>query len=201
MYRGTLCRSSTKYTYGTKICLSAFRRRIGARDARDTFYSTSDRSCGLISETFHIHLHGSLDELTIRIRGSVTGPALRFEVEELDFGNVSYNCLHSRVTQMVNVGQVPITFRLRVPESSLLHGLITVSPSEGIILPKQQEEIHVSLVSDIVGNCETMLLVDVEGVGDGVDSIPSKRHVLYQHFVFPRKGCNTAHVLLATSTS
>ncbi|PBJ80797.1 hypothetical protein BCY84_00999 [Trypanosoma cruzi cruzi] len=129
---------------------------------------------GLISETFHIHLHGSLDELTMRIRGSVTGPALRFEVEELDFGNVSYNCLHSRVTQMVNVGKVPITFRLRVPESSLLHGLITVSPSEGIILPKQQEEIHVSLVSDIVGNCETMLLVDVEGVGDGVDSIPIK---------------------------
>ncbi|RNF21339.1 hydin-like protein [Trypanosoma conorhini] len=129
---------------------------------------------GLISETFRIHLHGSLEDLTLRIRGSVTGPALQFDMDELDFGNVSYNWLHSRILKMLNIGQIPINFRLRIPESCPLHGVVTVSPSEGTLPPKQQQEIRVSLTSNIVGNCETVLLVDVEGVGDGVDSIPIK---------------------------
>lgn len=129
---------------------------------------------GLISETFRIHLHGSLDDLTLRFRGRVIGPSLEFDVEELDFGNVSYNCLHSRPVRMKNIGKIPIRFSLRIPESAPLHAAITVSPSEGLIPPEMQQEIRVNFASNHVGCCETRLLLDVDGIGDGVDSLPIK---------------------------
>ncbi|ORC90895.1 Hydin [Trypanosoma theileri] len=129
---------------------------------------------GLISETFRIHLHGSLEDLTLRFRGRVTGPSLQFNVEELDFGNVSYDCLHSRTVKMTNTGRIPIKFRLRIPDTSSLHESITLSPSEGNILPRGEQELRVDFLSNTVEECSTAILVDVEGVGEAVDSLPIK---------------------------
>ncbi|KAG8344280.1 Hydin [Trypanosoma vivax] len=133
---------------------------------------------GLIVETFNIRIHGTLNDLTLRFRGRVTSPSLRFNKNFLDFGNVSYDTFHSSVVQMTNTGELPIQYRLHIPDSSPLFSSITVTPYSGLIQKGESCDVRVDLTSNILGDVETQLLVDMEGVGEAVHALPIKLNCL-----------------------
>ncbi|CCD16559.1 unnamed protein product, partial [Trypanosoma congolense IL3000] len=129
---------------------------------------------GVILESFNIYVHGSLDYLKLFFRGRVTCPSLQFDRKELNFGNVSYTTSHSMAVQMTNTGKFDIKFRLRILDPSPLYQYMSVTPAEGIVLEGAVCDVYVNLDANIVGPSETKLLVDVEGVGDAVHTLPIK---------------------------
>ncbi|CAD2218118.1 Flagellar-associated PapD-like, putative [Angomonas deanei] len=129
---------------------------------------------GVLNETFRIHLHGSLDELTLQFKGRIVGPSFQFNVDELDFGNVSFNFWHQRPFNISNTGQVPMIYNLRLAPDGGREEEFTIKPSKGVIPPMESESIVLEYLSNTAGELETALLVDIEDVGEAVDSIPIK---------------------------
>lgn len=129
---------------------------------------------GSLNETFPIHLHGCTSDLTIQFKGRVLGPIYHFDIRELDFGNVSYNFWHSRTFSISNTSRIPMKYSLHLLDGSPFAGEFKISPSEGLIPEKHAQVIQVDFLSNTVGEYDTAIVLDLEDVGDAVDSLPLK---------------------------
>ena len=128
---------------------------------------------GEFSEHFHFLLRGTSKPLSAHFKGHVVGPTFHFDVDELDFGVVSYEFLNNKVVSLFNTSEIPMTFALRVPQDGkFLDKEFDISPSTGTIEPDGRIEISVDFISTHVRTYEMYLTVDVESVGEGLLSIP-----------------------------
>ncbi|XP_010701203.1 hypothetical protein LPMP_301780 [Leishmania panamensis] len=133
----------------------------------------SDR-IGSFSEAFRVHLQGAVEEVPLLLKGRVLGPHFQCSVEELDFGNVSYNMTHQRTMQIANKSPIPMHYTLRVPDECTYADDLSISPSTGAIAPRATQAVTITLYSRTVGDYDTALLVEVVDVDDVLDAIPLK---------------------------
>nr|KAG5712964.1 hypothetical protein BaRGS_021758 [Batillaria attramentaria] len=155
---------------------------------------------GDFSEDFSFQIDGSAEKLNVTFKGSVIGPTFQFDVPKLKFGMVSYGFKHTRTCTLMNTSLVPMSFHLRVigdghtpsicattdlepdaPENSPTprHGIVgtaarefDVLPSTGTIPPQSEMKVAVTLTSNQPRKYETVLVVDVDHVGEEILSLP-----------------------------
>lgn len=133
----------------------------------------SDR-IGSFAETFHVHMQGAVEEVPLLLKGRVLGPHFQCDVDELDFGNVSYNMEHVRTMNIENTSPIPMRYMLHLPDDCAYASDFVITPAEGVIAPLSAEAVQVRFRSRTVGDYETALLVEVADVGDVLDAIPLK---------------------------
>ncbi|XP_068021950.1 hydrocephalus-inducing protein homolog [Melanerpes formicivorus] len=156
-------------------------------------------SLGHFREEFSFRVEGSPEPVTLSVRGCVSAPSLHFDVPCLRFGDVSYGFPHSLSCRLTNASPLPLAFALRLPgdgtaepsvpsaaqllDNSLpswrraATGLLrpcefTISPCRGTICAKSFVDIQVTLCSNTLGTYELALVVDVDGVGQELLSLP-----------------------------
>ena len=71
---------------------------------------------GEFSENFVFSMLGSASTLNLHFKGHVVGPTFHLDVQELDFGEVSFEFLHSKKFTIYNTADIPMRFALRVPQ-------------------------------------------------------------------------------------
>ncbi|CAG9578414.1 conserved hypothetical protein [Leishmania major strain Friedlin] len=131
----------------------------------------SDR-IGCFSEVFRVHMQGAVEEVPLLLKGRVLGPHFQCSVEELVFGNVSYNMTHQRTMQITNTSPIPMHYTLRMPDECTYADDLSISPATGVIAPMATQTVTVTLHSCTVGDYDTALLVEVADVGDVLEAIP-----------------------------
>ncbi|XP_054026269.1 hydrocephalus-inducing protein homolog [Dryobates pubescens] len=159
--------------------------------------SFSSPSLGHFTEEFRFHVEGSPEPVTLTIRGCVTAPTFHFDVPGLHFGEVSFGFPRSLSCRLTNSSPVPMAFALRVPgdgaaEPSVPSAALllehshpawgrraqgrlrefSISPCRGTIRPLSSQDIQVTLCSNTVGPYELALVLDVDGVGQELFSLP-----------------------------
>lgn len=129
---------------------------------------------GSFSEHFSVHLRGSLNALPLVLRGRVMGPSFQCDIEELDFGNVSYNLWHIRTFSITNTSQIPMNYHLQLPPNVPYAEEFIITPNRGVLGPMNTASVEVRFISNTVGEYDTALMIQVAEIGDALDSIPIK---------------------------
>ncbi|NXP74359.1 HYDIN protein, partial [Ramphastos sulfuratus] len=154
---------------------------------------------GPFTEEFRFRVEGCPEPVTLTVRGCVTAPTLHFDVPCLQFGDVSFGFPQSRSCRLTNASLVPVAFTLRVPgdgtaepsvpsavqvldnsrpcwrqraQAKLRPCEFTISPRRGAICSLSFVDIEVTLCSNTVGTYKLELVVDVDGVGQELLSLP-----------------------------
>ncbi|NXF94149.1 HYDIN protein, partial [Eubucco bourcierii] len=156
---------------------------------------------GHFREEFRFQVEGCPEPVTITIRGCVTAPTLHFDVPCLQFGDVSFGFPQRLSCRLTNASLVPVAFTLRVPGDGAAEPSVsvpsvaqvldnshpsrrkrakgrlspcefTISPRRGTIRALSFVDIQVTLCSNTVGMYELALVVDVDGVGRELLSLP-----------------------------
>ncbi|XP_059713689.1 hydrocephalus-inducing protein-like [Haemorhous mexicanus] len=149
---------------------------------------------GTFEEEFQFSVTGTPMPAILTIRGSVSGPSLQFDVDEINFGEISFGFPYTQCCRLTNISSVPLTFQLRMSDDGTQpavdsmdqirrHGdpswrkgiqfyvepkEFTMNPSRRTILPQGHQDIEVTLCSNTVMDFRRRLLVDLEGIGQGV---------------------------------
>ncbi|NXP76651.1 HYDIN protein, partial [Ramphastos sulfuratus] len=161
--------------------------------------SFSPTTLGQFTEEFRFSVKGSPEPVTLTIRGCATGPTLHFDVPSLHFGDVSFGFPHSLSCRLTNTSLVPLPFTLRVPGDGTAEPSVpssvqvldnshpswregakghrkpcefSISPRRGTVCSLSFMDIQVTLCSNTVGTYELALVVDVDGVGQELLSLP-----------------------------
>ena len=159
--------------FGPKFTFSPDSGSLAVGDSQEIEVKFCSEILGEFSEHFHFHLRGTSRPLSAHFKGHVVGPTFHFDVDDLDFGVVSYEFLNNRVVSLYNTSEIPMTFTLRVPQDGkFLDKEFDISPNTGTIEPDGRVEISIDFISTHVRKYEMYLTVDVESVGEGLLSIP-----------------------------
>ncbi|XP_031731518.1 hydrocephalus-inducing protein homolog isoform X1 [Anarrhichthys ocellatus] len=163
-----------------------------------TFHS---RVLGTFSEDLLLTVTGRPQPLTVTFSGCVIGPTFHFNVSELNFGDVAFGYPLRLRCSLINTSLVPMTFALRVLGDGLgspsinsaqqasevsrnnwggsaardLHARpveFTVTPAAGSVRALSDVTIQVMLCSNTVKRYRLALVVDVEGVGEEILTLP-----------------------------
>ncbi|XP_037622519.1 hydrocephalus-inducing protein homolog isoform X2 [Sebastes umbrosus] len=163
-----------------------------------TFHS---RILGAFSEDLLLTVTGQPQPLTVTFRGCVIGPTFHFDVSELNFGDVAFGFPLTLTCTLLNTSLVPMTFALRVLGDGLgspsvtgakqasevsrnnwegstardLHARpveFTITPAAGSVRALSDVTIKVTLCSNTVMSYRLALVVDVEGVGKEIMTLP-----------------------------
>ncbi|XP_053175951.1 hydrocephalus-inducing protein homolog [Scomber japonicus] len=156
---------------------------------------------GTFSEDLLLTVTGQPQPLTLTFRGCVIGPTFHFNVSELNFGDVAFGFPQTSICTLFNTSMVPMTFALSVLGDGLgspsvtsakqlsemfrndwqgsaardLHARpveFTVSPAAGSVRAMSDITIKVTLCSNTVKRYRLALVVDVEGVGEEIMTLP-----------------------------
>ncbi|XP_047451812.1 hydrocephalus-inducing protein homolog [Mugil cephalus] len=170
----------------------------GCQIVEVTFHS---RILGTFSEDLRLIVTGQPQPLTLTFRGCVIGPTFHFNVSELNFGDVAFGFPLTSICTLFNTSFVPMTFALRVLGDGLgspsvnsakqasdvsrknwhghtagdLHARpmeFTVIPAAGSVRAMSDVTIKVVLCSNTVKRYRLALVVDVEGVGKEIMTLP-----------------------------
>ncbi|XP_065519826.1 hydrocephalus-inducing protein-like, partial [Lathamus discolor] len=150
---------------------------------------------GQFTEEFQFNVKGSPEPLTL----TVTGPAFHFNVSSLRFGEVSFGFPRTLCCRLTNTSSVPFNFNLRIPgdgsgapsvtsfaqvsdstgpswrkraPGAKKPAEFTIRPCTGTICAKGHLDIQVTLCSNTMKRYKLALVVDVDGVGREVLSLP-----------------------------
>eukprot|EP00939_MAST-03C_sp_MAST-3C-sp1_P000134 g134.t1 len=128
---------------------------------------------GEIDERLRFKMEGAKKMIEVRVKGHVVGPTFHFDVDSIDFGPVSYGFKHLEPICLYNTSEIPMTFRLRVPQDSKNEEPeFRMHPPSGTIEAGDRLEIEVVLTSRTLKSYDYLLTIDVEGVGRDLLSIP-----------------------------
>jgi hypothetical protein len=159
--------------FGPKFAFSPDRGTLAVGESHNIEVTFCSEILGEFSEHFNFKLHGSDEPLSVHFKGHVVGPTFHFDVEDIDFGKISYDFLNSRTICLMNTSEIPMKFALRVPQDgNYLNKEFQLIPANGTVLPGGKQQITVDFISTNVKRYDYYLTVDVEGVGEGLLSIP-----------------------------
>uniref|UniRef100_A0A8C3UEG0 HYDIN/VesB/CFA65-like Ig-like domain-containing protein n=1 Tax=Catharus ustulatus TaxID=91951 RepID=A0A8C3UEG0_CATUS len=168
-----------------------------------SFHATT---VGTFEEEFQFSVAGSPTPAILTIKGCVCAAIVHFDIDELDFGDVSFGFPCTRKCRLINASPGSLTFNLRMSQDgrqpavssfdqihkhndpSWKDGInfylepreFTINPSQGTILPHGYRDIEVTLCANTVMTFYRRLLVDLEGFGNEVASLTITAR--YQHF-------------------
>ncbi|XP_041651130.1 hydrocephalus-inducing protein homolog [Cheilinus undulatus] len=154
-----------------------------------TFHS---QILGSFSEDLLLTVKGQPQPLTLTFRGSVIGPTFHFDISEFNFGDVAFGFPKTLTCTLFNTSYVPMTFALRVlgdgsgsPSVTYLSWInstmrdvrahpveFTISPAAGSVRAFSDVTIKLELCSNTVKRYRLALVVDVEGVGEEIMTLP-----------------------------
>uniref|UniRef100_A0A8C3UHV0 HYDIN/VesB/CFA65-like Ig-like domain-containing protein n=1 Tax=Catharus ustulatus TaxID=91951 RepID=A0A8C3UHV0_CATUS len=152
---------------------------------------------GTFEEEFQFRVAGSPTPAILTIKGCVCAATVHFNINELDFGNVSFGFPCTRKCHLINASPGSLTFNIRISQDgrqpavssfdqihkhndpSWRDGIhfylepreFTVNPSQGTILPHGYQDIEVTLCANTMMTFYRRLLVDLEGYGNEVTSL------------------------------
>lgn len=156
---------------------------------------------GSFFEELLLSVAGQPQSLTFTVGGSVICPTIHFSVSELNFGDVGFGFPVTVGCTLFNPSFVPVNFILRVLGDGLgspsvssfkqisdeslkdwqgytardLHPCpveFTVSPAAGSVRSVSDVDIKVTLCSNTVRTYQLSLVVDIEGVGEEILTLP-----------------------------
>ena len=140
-----------------------------------------------------------MEKFFFSVRGSVIGPTFHFDVPRLKFGTVSYGFTYKKSCKLINTSMISMEFNLRAPDDGV--GLTAVdiaksfmdlsseignrnhdfntpsiefeiTPQKGVLLPASEIEIVISFTPLKALKYESVIVVDVRGVGEDILSLP-----------------------------
>ncbi len=143
-------------------------------------------------------IDGCPERQCLTFGGSVIGPTFHFDRPKLKFGTASYGFPSTQYATLTNTALVPMTYTLRVPrdgtgaesvsstsdyDSTLsLNGSSSptgppprefeITPASGTIPAQSDVKIKVDLCSNTIKKYDLDLVVDIEGVGEAIVSLP-----------------------------
>ncbi|KAM9351908.1 hydrocephalus-inducing protein homolog [Symphorus nematophorus] len=156
---------------------------------------------GTFSEDLLLTVTGQPEPLTLTFRGCVIGPTFNFNVSDLNFGDVAFGFPKTLTFSLINTSYVSMTFALRVLGDGLGSPSVswdkqlsdmsrsnwqvsaardfyarpvefTVSPAAGSVPSSSRITIKVTLCANTVKTYRLALVVDVEGVGERIRTLP-----------------------------
>ncbi|CAF1310061.1 unnamed protein product, partial [Didymodactylos carnosus] len=146
---------------------------------------------GEFKESVLFQIDGNLKPLVVEISGSVIGPTFHFDQPSLKFGLVSYGFQSTLGFHLYNTSLVQMPFHLKIAheysksranndsdtdseddDDNNVHREFHIRPSKGIIPPQSDMKIYVDFTPKSVQKYDTLLNVDIEGVGKNVFSLP-----------------------------
>lgn len=87
----------------------------------------------------------------LRLSTCQIGPTFHFNVDEVDFGAVSYDCPVSASIVLTNTSDISMVWRARVPQDGTFRKReLTITPSRGTLSPGQSVDLLVELMSQTV---------------------------------------------------
>jgi hydrocephalus-inducing protein len=119
-----------------------------------------------------IRSQGGAEPLLFSIRGHVIGPTFHFDVDKLDFDQISYGFTEERKITLSNTSHIPMTFSLRFASSTNDTGEFSLFPKSGTIPKAAQIEILVKFKPKSVQTYAADLVVDVDSVGLDLFRLP-----------------------------
>ncbi|ETO64005.1 hypothetical protein F444_18403 [Phytophthora nicotianae P1976] len=129
-----------------------------------------------LGEAFHhirFGMQGSDEQLTARFKANVIPPVFHFDVDQVDFGAVSYSFPQSRTVKLINASKIAMKYSLRVPEeANYKQKELELLPSEGKLDAYGEQQITIRFTSHNVKVYQYQLVVGVPGVGADLLSIP-----------------------------
>ncbi|KAG2522693.1 hypothetical protein BBO99_00005426 [Phytophthora kernoviae] len=136
-----------------------------------------------LGETFHhicFSMQGSDEQLTARFKANVIPPVFHFDVDQVDFGAVSYSFPQTQTVKLINASKISIKYSLRVPEeASYKQKELELVPANGKLDAYGEQQITIHFTSYNVKVYQYQLVVGVTGVGADLLSIP----VPYKTFI------------------
>jgi hydrocephalus-inducing protein len=94
-------------------------------------------------------------------------------VERINFGAVSYSFQYTEKIRLTNTSTVDFTYSLRIPgDGKLSQKEFEIEPQKDIIKCKKSKEIFVTFIPKSTKVYEMVMVVDIEGVGQDMLSIP-----------------------------
>ena len=141
-------RESSRHYQGPSFLFSPQAGTLAVGDTHVIDIDFTSEVLGEFSEQFTFNLRGSSETLSVHFKGHVVGPTFHFDAEELDFGRVSFEFLHSKNLCLYNTSEIPMEYKLRVPQD----GKVTdkefdIIPASGAVLPggkQSRSEEHTS---------------------------------------------------------
>jgi hypothetical protein len=129
-----------------------------------------------LGETFqHIRfsMQGSDEQLAVRFKAHVIPPVFHFDVDQVDFGAVSYSFPQTRTVKLVNASKIAMKYSLRVPEeASYKQKEMQLVPADGKLDAYGEQQVTINFTSHNVKVYQYQLVVGVTGVGADLLSIP-----------------------------
>ncbi|XP_062355745.1 hydrocephalus-inducing protein homolog [Cinclus cinclus] len=152
---------------------------------------------GRFEEEFQFSVAGSPTPAILTIKGHVCEPTVHFNVDELNFGDISFGFPYTMTCCLTNPSPASLRFKLRMSDDGTqpavssfdqiqkqsdpswrqgIHFYVeprefTMNPSQGTIAPQGHQDIKVTLCSNTVMDFCRRMLVDLEGIGNGVASV------------------------------
>lgn len=118
---------------------------------------------GEFQEVFYWELVGSTSKIGLSFRGHSVSPTFHF----------SYGFLNSKTLTLTNTSEVPMRFALRIPgDGRFTQREFDVIPPKGTLLPNCAQKVQIDFVSMNVKSYDLCLVVDLDGVGQELASIP-----------------------------
>lgn len=128
---------------------------------------------GEFQEVFYWELVGSTSKIGLSFRGHSVSPTFHFDLDRISFGVVSYGFLNSKTLTLTNTSEVPMRFALRIPgDGRFTQREFDVIPPKGTLLPNCAQKVQIDFVSMNVKSYDLCLVVDLDGVGQELASIP-----------------------------
>ncbi|EGZ27382.1 hypothetical protein PHYSODRAFT_470288 [Phytophthora sojae] len=129
-----------------------------------------------LGEAFHhirFSMQGSDEQLTVRFKANVIPPVFHFDVDQVDFGAVSYSFPQTRTVKLINASKIAMKYSLRIPEeASYKQKELELVPSDGKLDSYGEQQITIRFTSHNVKTYQYQLVVGVTGVGADLLSIP-----------------------------
>jgi hydrocephalus-inducing protein len=70
---------------------------------------------GEFNEVFKWVLKDTNEYIALNFKGNVIAPSFEFDVDRINFGQVSFNFDYQKLIKVKNISRVPFVFKLRVP--------------------------------------------------------------------------------------
>ncbi|KAL9642363.1 hypothetical protein ABK040_007361 [Willaertia magna] len=159
--------------FGPKFTFAPQKGIIPASESQLIKILFSSDVIGTFDEDIYFRVEGRKEDLRLHFTGQIVGPTFNFDIDEVNFGTVPFGFLNVKYVQLHNTCEIPMKFKLRVPEDgTMLQRQFDIIPSSGTILPQTKKQIKIEFLSNTLKQYRANLVVDVEGVGENIYSVP-----------------------------
>lgn len=159
--------------FGPKFTFEPSAGTLGVGETHAMTVTFCSDILGEFSEQFTVVMQGSSERLTVHFKGHVVGPTFHLDCDEIDFGVVAFEFLNTHTLHLYNTSSIPMRYNMRIPQDGkYLKKEFDIVPATGTVLPEGRQQIKVDFISTTVQDYDMYLTVDVEGVGEGLLSIP-----------------------------